>query len=66
MDNPTDQQLLREYAESGSEPAFTEVVQRNVDFVYSAALRLVRDAHLAEDVSQKVFLALVSQPKFLP
>lgn len=58
MDSVNDQQLLRDYAERRSETAFAELVRRNVDLVYSAALRLVRDAHLAEDVTQGVFLAL--------
>jgi RNA polymerase sigma factor (sigma-70 family) len=54
----TDQQLLRDYTERRSETAFAELVRRHVDFVYSAALRMVRDAHLAEDVTQGVFVAL--------
>jgi hypothetical protein len=40
----TDQQLLRDYAEQRSEAAFAELVRRHVDLVYSAALRMVRDA----------------------
>ncbi len=58
MNEPTDSQLLREYAEKRSEPAFAALVRRHVDFVYSAALRMVRDPHLAEDVTQGVFVAL--------
>ena len=58
MNSLTDQQLLREYAERRAEAAFGELVRRHVDLVYSAALRMVRDAHLAEDVTQGVFLAL--------
>ena len=58
VNSQTDQQLLHEYLESGSEAAFSEFVRRHVDFVYSVALRLVRDAHLAGDVSQGVFLAV--------
>jgi len=54
----TDPQLLRDYTEHRSEAAFAELVRRHVDFVYSAALRMVRDAHLAEDVTQSVFVAL--------
>jgi RNA polymerase sigma factor (sigma-70 family) len=54
----SDQQLLRSYAQHRSEPAFTELVRRHVDLVYSAALRMVRDAHLAEDVTQSAFVAL--------
>jgi RNA polymerase sigma factor (sigma-70 family) len=58
MDSRTDQELLREYAAGASEAAFSELVRRYIDLVYSAALRLVGNVHLAEDVSQKVFLAL--------
>jgi RNA polymerase sigma factor (sigma-70 family) len=54
----TDQQLLTDYVRRQSEPAFAELVRRHVDLVYSAALRMVCDAHLAKDVSQGVFLAL--------
>ena len=58
MNGPSDPQLLRDYAEQGAEAAFDELVRRHVDLVYSAALRMVRDPHLAEDVTQSVFLAL--------
>ena len=56
---------MREYADQGSEAAFAEVVRRHVDFTYSAARRLVCDAHLAEDVTQTVFLALARQAREL-
>jgi hypothetical protein len=42
----TDQQLLRDYAEHRSEAAFAELVRRHVDLVYSAALRMVCDRHV--------------------
>src|SRR5664279_4192939 len=59
MNGLTDQELLRDYAEERSEAAFTQLARRHVDLVYSAALRMVHDEHLAEDVTQGVFLALV-------
>lgn len=56
---PDDAQLLRLYAEEKSEAAFTELVRRHLDLVYSAALRQVGgDAHRAHDVAQTVFIAL--------
>lgn len=58
VNNPTDQELLRAYADSRSEPAFAELARRHVDLVFSAALRMVRNAAQAEDVTQSVFLAL--------
>ena len=58
MNGLSDQQLLCDYAGRRSEDAFAELVRRHVDFVYSAALRMVCDAHLAEDVTQSAFVAL--------
>ena len=65
MNRLTDQQLLCDYAGHRSEAAFAELVRRRVDFVYSAALRMVRDAHLAEDVTQGVFVALAQNARQL-
>lgn len=61
MNGRTDQQLLASYAETRAEAAFGELVRRHVDLVHSAARRLVVDPHLAEDVTQSVFVALARQ-----
>jgi RNA polymerase sigma factor (sigma-70 family) len=54
----SDPNLLRAYAERRSEAAFAELVRRHIDLVHSAAVRMVNDSHLAEDVTQGVFVAL--------
>ena len=55
----TDSELLRRYAEEGSEPAFAALVERHINVVYRTALRRVGgDAHAADDVTQRVFTDL--------
>jgi RNA polymerase sigma factor (sigma-70 family) len=54
--------LLRRFVEDHAEDAFTELVRRHLTLVYGAALRRVGgDAHLAQDVSQTVFISLASK-----
>lgn len=61
-----DGELLKRYSETGDEDAFAELVQRHINFVYSVALRQVRDPHLAEDITQSVFLKLARRSASLP
>lgn len=50
--------LLRVYVNEGAEDAFRTVVERHLGLVHSAALRQVGDPHLAQEVTQAVFLIL--------
>ena len=53
-----DMDLVRQYARCQSEEAFATLVSRHVNLVYSVAFRMVHDAHLAEEITQIVFVIL--------
>ena len=60
-----DMDLVREYAASDSERAFATLVERHIGLVHSAALRQVGDVHLAQEITQTVFIILARKAKAL-
>src|SRR5215472_16360007 len=61
MQELDDNALLREYVEHDSGPAFTALVNRHIDKVYSVALRHTRNQHQAEEITQAVFVILATK-----
>jgi RNA polymerase sigma factor (sigma-70 family) len=61
----SDGELLRRYMAAGDEEAFREIVERYINLVFAAARRQVQDAHLAEDVTQLVFVRLARNARRL-
>src|SRR5437016_14083178 len=61
-----DGNLLRQYAQTGSEQAFSELVRRHLPLVYSAAARQVHgNSAMAKDVAQSVFIDLARKARSL-
>jgi RNA polymerase sigma factor (sigma-70 family) len=60
-----DLELLWEYGRNGDNNAFSTVAARYLDLIYSAALRQVRDPHIAEDVTQAVLIILMNKASTL-
>ena len=61
MPDLNEMDLLREYADSGSETAFAGLVQRHINLVYSVALRYTGNSPDAQDVTQAVFIILAQK-----
>ena len=60
-----DARLLQLYVETGDQAAFGELVSKHINFVYSAALRNVHDRHVAEEITQAVFIVLARKASTL-
>jgi len=61
MADVKDIDLIREFADCGSEAPFAALVQRHINFVYSVALRYVGNTQDAQDVTQAVFTILAQK-----
>src|SRR5579871_358791 len=53
-----DREQLRQFVQEGSQAAFAAIVERHLPFVYATCVREIRDADLAQDAAQVVFLIL--------
>ena len=58
MPDANDMDLVREFARTNSEAAFTELVRRHINLVYSVAWRCTGNDGDAHDVTQAVFIIL--------
>ena len=58
MPDANDMDLVREFARRNSEAAFTELVRRHLNLVYSVARRCTGNDGDAQDVTQAVFIIL--------
>jgi RNA polymerase sigma factor (sigma-70 family) len=57
--------LLAEYAQTGSPEALNRIIAAHGGLVHSACLRILNDAHQAEDAAQAVFLIFAQKARGL-
>src|SRR5687767_7325855 len=60
-----DAQALRDYTATASDEAFAAIVRTHIDLVYSAALRQSHNSHLADDITQAVFIILAKKARVI-
>src|SRR5438477_440005 len=65
MAEPDDRELLAQFAGEDSEAAFSVLVARHVNLVYSVALRQAGNTHVAEEIAQAVFIILARKAESL-
>ena len=61
----SDAEILALWSESRDAEAFTEIVSRYAALVYTACLRILRNAAEAEDLTQQCFLELAQRPPII-
>ena len=66
MTDASDMDLVRRFARDHSEAAFTELVRRHLNLVYSIARRCTASEDDAQDVAQAVFIILAQKAAGLP
>ncbi len=60
---PPDADLLAEFVASRSDAAFAAIVARHAGMIRRASLRILADAHAADDVTQAVFMVLARRAR---
>ena len=63
MQEADDTALLRGYVEDGSDECFATLVARHVNKVYSTTLRHTGNPHVAEEITQTVFVILARRAR---
>ena len=61
----TDHEILAQYASTGSEQAFAEIVRRYSATVHSACLRILGESNAAADATQATFMVLARKARKL-
>src|SRR5436190_12122068 len=65
LESQSDWELLQEYTGAGSETAFSALVHRHLNLVYSVAFRHCSDPGMAEEIASNVFLTLARKARTL-